>query len=345
MKKIVAGGLIGVALIIGAYVGIDTGPIIDALKNNTQTDNVYTFVQDTGSIQVYFCPYQDCNKMLVDFLGTAEKSIHCALYELDLPDVQSKVLEKQANPEIDVKIVTDNDYLYEFNHSFVKIDSWGLMHNKFCVIDGKKVSTGSMNPTVNDATKNNNNLLLFDSAALSSNYEDEFQEMWNGTFKKGEQVRTPSILINQTEVRSYFCPEDKCAEKVKEELKKAKSSINFMTFSFTHQEIATILLLKHQENLTIQGVMEARQVTKDSVFQQLEYQGIDVLKDKNKANMHHKVFIIDNHTVVTGSFNPTNGGDYRNDENLLIIKDEEIAKAFLEEFVLVYEQAKMPVSS
>ncbi|HLC90636.1 MAG TPA: phospholipase D-like domain-containing protein, partial [Candidatus Nanoarchaeia archaeon] len=121
---------------------------------------------------------------------------------------------------------------------------------------------------------------------------------------------------------------------------KAKASISFMTFSFTHKEIANILLLKHQENLTLQGVMEARQVTKDSVFQQLEYQGIDVLKDKNKANMHHKVFIIDNKTVVTGSFNPTNGGDSRNDENLLIINDERIANAFVEEFGRVYGEAK-----
>jgi len=336
----VAGGLIGVAVIIGAYVGVDVTPIIDNLTNTTQQDTVNTFIQDYGNVQVYFCPHQDCNKALVDFLDTAHSSIHCALYELDLPDVRSKILEKQANPDIDVKIVTDSDYLYEFNHSFVKIDSWGLMHNKFCVIDGKKVSTGSMNPTVNDATKNNNNLLLFDSIALSSNYEDEFQEMWNGTFKKGENVRSPSVRINQTEVRSYFCPEDKCADKVKEELGKAKASISFMTFSFTHKEIANILLLKHQENLTLQGVMEARQVTKDSVFQQLEYQGIDVLKDKNKANMHHKVFIIDNKTVVTGSFNPTNGGDSRNDENLLIINDERIANAFVEEFGRVYGEAK-----
>ena len=44
------------------------------------------------------------------------------------------------------------------------------------------------------------------------------------------------------------------------------------------------------------------------------------------------MFIIDNETVVTGSFNPTLSGDTRNDENILIIHDKEIAKEFLEEF-------------
>jgi len=48
--------------------------------------------------------------------------------------------------------------------------------------------------------------------------------------------------------------------------------------------------------------------------------------------MHHKVFIIDNATVVTGSFNPSQNADTRNDENMLIIHDPSIAARFLEEF-------------
>ena len=55
--------------------------------------------------------------------------------------------------------------------------------------------------------------------------------------------------------------------------------------------------------------------------------------------MHHKVFIIDQETVITGSFNPTNAGDSKNDENILIIKDKGIAKQFKEEFDKVYTEA------
>ena len=42
-----------------------------------------------------------------------------------------------------------------------------------------------MNPTDNDAHKNNNNVLFIDSQIIAQNYEDEFQELWAGTFKKG----------------------------------------------------------------------------------------------------------------------------------------------------------------
>ena len=48
--------------------------------------------------------------------------------------------------------------------------------------------------------------------------------------------------------------------------------------------------------------------------------------------MHHKVFIIDNETIATGSFNPTLSADTKNDENLLIMHDKKIADAFMKEF-------------
>ena len=56
--------------------------------------------------------------------------------------------------------------------------------------------------------------------------------------------------------------------------------------------------------------------------------------------MHHKVFIIDEKTVVTGSFNPTAGGDTRNDENVLVIEDVAIAKRFMDEYRYVRGEAE-----
>ena len=295
-----------------------------------------TQIQDSGNIEVYFCPQEDCETALVDFIDSAEEFVHCAFFEVDLDKVRDKLLEKEK--EIEVKVITDKDYLYEFDHDFVKVDAWGLMHNKFCIIDGKKISSGSMNPTNNGATKNNNNLLFINSQVLAANYEAEFQEMWDGTFKKGDPVLNPIIELDGITIKNYFCPEDHCAEKVKDELKKAKESIHFMTFSFTNEGIGNIILLKSLEDITIEGVMEARQVTKYSVYDLLKYQDIDVVKDGNKQNMHHKTFIIDKETVVTGSMNPTGGGDTRNDENILIITDKDIAKEFMEEYHKVREE-------
>ncbi len=156
--------------------------------------------------------------------------------------------------------------------------------------------------------------------------------MWNGTFKKGNPTLNPTIKIKNTLLQTYFCPEENCAEKVRTELKQATSEIYFMTFSFTNKEITNILLLKNLDNLTIRGIMERRQIDKDSAYILLHNNSIPLLIDQNKNNLHHKVFLIDNETVITGSFNPTKNGDERNDENILIIKDKTIARQYLQEF-------------
>ncbi|MBT3835706.1 DUF1669 domain-containing protein [Candidatus Woesearchaeota archaeon] len=322
MKKVIYTILI-ILISLGSYYFGD----VDSLTSATIAD---TYVEDQGDIKIYFCPHQECETALVNFIDSAEEELHCALFDIGLESIQDKLLEKSK--QIDVKIVTDDGYLKKFNYSFVRKDRSGLMHNKFCIVDGKKISTGSMNPTNNGAHKNNNNLLLIESSTLADNYEAEFQEMWDGTYKKGENVLNPNVKVGDVMFENYFCPEDHCANHIKEELQKAETSIHFMTFSFTHEGIANAMLLKHLDNVSVEGVMEARQVSKYSQFMRLDTAGIDVVKDSNKNNMHHKVFIIDGKTVVTGSFNPSKNGDSRNDENILIIRDETIASRYLAEY-------------
>lgn len=302
---------------------------------------VMSLPQDQGTIEIHFCPKENCEAAFIEFLDSAEKSIHCALFDVGLDSVRKKLLEKAEQESIEVQIVTDDQYLKKFDYPFVKADKYGLMHNKFCIIDHKKISTGSMNPTNNCANKNNNNLLLIDSKVLAQNYEQEFQEMRNDQFKAGVPVINPKLLLGSIPIQNYFCPEDHCAYHIKEELKKAEKSIYFMTFSFTNEGIANVLLLKNLDGIFIQGVMEARQISEYSQFVKLLNNKIDVVKDGNKNNMHHKVFIIDEETIITGSFNPTGGGDTNNDENILIIKDKEIAERYLKEFNLLRKDAEI----
>ena len=326
IKKIIIASII-ILLTLFLYDKIDFNNIAGSSINEY-------YVQDYGNIEVHFCPQDDCEKELVNLLDSAKESINCALFEIRLESVKKKLLEKSQ--KIIVKVITDNLNLEDFNQSFVKTDTWGLMHHKFCVVDNVKLSTGSMNPTDNGAYKNDNHLLIINSKIISQNYQDEFEEMWNGTYKKGNKVRNPKINLNDLKIKNYFCPEDNCLERIKDELKNAKSEIYFMTFSFTHPSIANILLLKNLDKVMVKGVMEARQVTKHSQFKRLNDSGIKVVKDKNKGNMHHKVFIIDNQTVITGSMNPTRGGNEKNDENVMIIRDKDVAELFLDEFKRVY---------
>jgi len=292
--------------------------------------------EEAKSMEVYFCPEDECKEHLIDLLESAENYIHCAFYDLDLPEIIELLKEKQD--EIDVKIVTDKDNsenILELN----PVDNEGrnqLTHNKFCIIDGDRIFTGSFNPTERGNLYNNNNMLIVYSKYLAENYENEFQELWNKEFGSGKRVKY-TVFLNDKKIENYFCPEDSCSRHVINNLKEAKNEIYFMTFTFTHDGIGQTLVDKHKEGLKIKGIFEKFGKSKYSEYYTLEENGVDVRWDEYSYFIHHKVFIVDNRTVITGSFNPTKAGDEKNDENVLIIHDENIAEKYLEEFEEVLE--------
>ncbi len=309
------------------------GKVVGTISSEQKSNEEYNPIEQTKDIKVFFCPKDDCAKQVLQLLEEAKNSIHCSVYELNIAEIYNLLEQKQK--KIDVKVVVDNTN--PIKSSFVHMDtSNGLMHNKFCIVDGTAFFTGSFNPTINDNEKNNNNLLIIHSKGLAKNYETEFSEQWNGIFGRGEKNVITDFSLNGTRVENYFCPEDSCTNHILENLASAKSTIHFMAFSFTSNAIGDELVKKYSEGVEVKGVMEKKQQNAFDEFAKLAHANIPVLWDINKYNMHHKVFIIDSEVVITGSFNPTKNAEMNNDENVLIIHDKEIARQYEEEFVRVY---------
>ena len=72
-------------------------------------------------------------------------------------------------------------------------------------------------------------------------------------------------------------------------------------------------------------------------FDTLHNAGIDVWLDGNPRLMHHKVIIIDQQVVITGSYNFSNNAEHYNDENTLIIHNQDIAAQYMTEFQQIYD--------
>ncbi|MBI4451889.1 hypothetical protein HY637_00530 [Candidatus Woesearchaeota archaeon] len=294
------------------------------------TGNIISEKSDRA-VEIYFCPKDDCGKILEKSIRDSVASVHCALYDLDLMNVIDALSKKSKSA--DVKVIMDNENDDgQVKGTAIKFDDNGqLMHNKFCIMDGSVIITGSFNPTENDNSYNNNNIIILNSKILAGNYEDEFEELWNGKFGKGNRIKNQKIYLNGVKIENFFCPEDGCASVIAGLIKNSKRSVYFMTFAFTNEEIADSIIKKG--SLDVRGIFDSGQSSnRYSQFKRLQEFGINVKKDKNRHKLHHKVFIIDNRTVVTGSFNPTLSADTKNDENMLVITDEKIAGLFLNEF-------------
>jgi len=146
-------------------------------------------------------------------------------------------------------------------------------------------------------------------------------------------------------VEIYFSPEEKTASRIRDLIQGARESINFLAYSFTSNDIGAAMMERAQAGVKVSGVMDDGQVKTSQVteYDPFKQAGMDVRMDGNLDGlMHHKVIIIDQLIVITGSYNFTTSAETTNDENLVIIFSPEVAARFMEEFQRVYQQAQQP---
>ena len=290
--------------------------------------------REFGEINIYFCPSNDCEKALVEVISKSSK-VDCAFFDLDLEKVMGMLTNKNY------RVVIDKDNSDKINNldNVVFDNRKEFMHNKFCAleINGRKfITSGSMNPTNSDAKINKNDLVIIESNTLYDNYEDEFNELWNLNFGKGDKVKNSKVIFNNYLIENYFCPEDECEEKLISLIDSAKIRVYFMVFSFTSDKIGDAIIKNNDYGINVKGVFDNMQAgSKYSEFWRLDKAGLSVKREDEKGFLHHKVFIIDD-SVFFGSYNPTGSGNKANDENVLIIHNKEIAEKFVEEFESSY---------
>jgi phosphatidylserine/phosphatidylglycerophosphate/cardiolipin synthase-like enzyme len=98
-------------------------------------------------------------------------------------------------------------------------------------------------------------------------------------------------------------------------------------YSFTSGPIAKALTNAHKQGIKVEAILDKSQRSKRyTSATYLKKAGIPVYIDSVHAIAHNKIMIIDRETVITGSFNFTRAAEEKNAENLLIIKNPDLAK-------------------
>ncbi|MDO8628354.1 MAG: phospholipase D-like domain-containing protein [Nanoarchaeota archaeon] len=277
------------------------------------------FVADSGGFQVVLCSQVDCFQLYHDAVAAAS-TVDCAFFSV-APSLLELLEGKHARLVVDR---SQSKRVVNISHVMVRLKP-GLMHNKFCILDHKVVVTGSFNVVARDSF---DHVVVSSIPSLVANYQREFDELFSAVFGAGD----PSPLVVNSSgfvVENYFCPEDDCESHVLSLLSSAQSSIHFLLFSFTSDRLGDVLVDKFQQGLVVSGVVDKEQLDDFSEFKKLEAAGVPVVVVDGL--LHHKVFIVDNRSVVLGSYNPSRNGNVVNDENLLIVHDPAVASLFLAE--------------
>lgn len=323
----------------------------------------------SGSIAVFFTTpsliYPDVartrippphERALLADIDAAQRSVDAALYEYNL-DSLAAALDRARRRGVRVRVALDRENLEDpadarwaglveaAGATVTWEESHAFQHSKFVIVDGRVLWTGSWNATLNDTYRNNNSLLRISAPAIVANYAAEFERFAAGRFGAGKGVATPNPLVRDgpAAVESYFTPGDPAAAAVAGWVGRARRSVEFLAFSFTAEPIAEAMLRRQAAGVVVRGVIEQRNANgTGSVYALLRDGGADVLPDGNCYTMHHKLIIIDGQVVIAGSYNFTGRAEHVNDENMLVIVDPTLARAYQQEFARVYAQARSP---
>ena len=292
---------------------------------------------------------------LASAIDATQRTLDIAAFELNSKPIYEAILTAHQRG-VAVRIVTDDEHGLEDESNselrdleaagipIVTDNRTGLMHNKFMIVDSRALWTGSWNYTLNGTYRNNNNVLVLESAPVVDAYQAEFEEMFErrefGTRSTNDGIFY--IRHETNEISIIFASEADELAALRAEIQAAQSSIRFMSFVFSLDELADAMTEKMENpNFVLRGVFEDRNSTANwSQLPTLYCAGAQVRQDGNRYILHHKVIIIDNDTVITGSFNFSKSATKDNDENIVIIRDGVIAGLYLEEWHRVWDSAQ-----
>jgi phosphatidylserine/phosphatidylglycerophosphate/cardiolipin synthase-like enzyme len=135
-------------------------------------------------------------------------------------------------------------------------------------------------------------------------------------------------------IEVYFSPRGGCTEAIIREIKSARKVIAVQAYAFTHVAIAQSLVDAHRRGVMVSVILDPKQSSQkytSATF--LSNSGVPTKIDSKHAASHNKVIIIDQVTVITGSFNFSKAAEEDNAENLLIIRDPHVVHAYWTNFL------------
>jgi len=308
--------------------------------------------------------------MIADFVAPTKETLELALYDLrlhdDTADVVRAALVGAHERGIHVRLVynldrderrlplppppkTEPSLIEALPFETAAVPGWpDLMHHKYVVRDREAVWTGSANWTDDSWTREENVIVIVESAGVAIRFQDDFAQLWKKRdVQASGKVPTDPIRVGDADVRTWFSPKrgEKLAHEIAQQIGHARRRVRIASPVITSGPIlGTLAEVVADKKVDIAGVVDATQIAE--VFEQWRMNGNNTWKTPSLKfvlrnapfsgkrstpyapgavhdYMHAKVCVCDD-TVFIGSFNLSHSGE-ENAENVLEIFDAALA--------------------
>lgn len=141
-----------------------------------------------------------------------------------------------------------------------------------------------------------------------------------------------------------FARSESVADVIMRLLQGASSSIDGALYRFNHPGLAQVLEEAVHRGVHVRLLVDGNKYKENRTTQELLSGGIIPFRlafgrQGRGSKMHHKFVILDQQTVLTGSYNWTHESEDENHENLIILRDPRPVEAYTQEFEALWSGA------
>ncbi|MFA5138498.1 MAG: phosphatidylserine/phosphatidylglycerophosphate/cardiolipin synthase family protein [Elusimicrobiota bacterium] len=238
----------------------------------------------------------------------------------------------------------------------------GIMHNKFALIDGKILESGSYNWTHAADEWNYENVFFTNDRHRIEGYSEYWKWMWGLSKPLGDRapplsdedldVKPPVDTLNpirfhDEELPAYaFAPAGGIEETLVRAIDAARKTVDLAMFSLTLSTVQQALLAARERGVRVRIVFDRSQYGFLPAMQWFTEQGFDVLvtagRRTDKGVLHYKFAVFDGVLAESGSYNYTFNAEKNNFENANFFDDKAQVSAFTAAFERVLRKAISP---
>jgi mitochondrial cardiolipin hydrolase len=139
--------------------------------------------------------------------------------------------------------------------------------------------------------------------------------------------------------QACFSPGDACLKAILSGIHSVRFSLNICVFTISDDRITQAILQAHRRGIAVRILTDnEKRFDKGSDIQDLLAAGIPVRVDETPNHMHHKFAILDNQTLLTGSYNWTRSAARYNHENMILTDQKNLVQDFCREFDRLWQE-------
>jgi phosphatidylserine/phosphatidylglycerophosphate/cardiolipin synthase-like enzyme len=139
-------------------------------------------------------------------------------------------------------------------------------------------------------------------------------------------------------IQSFFSPGPNCLNHITALIRSASEKIDICVFTISDDRIRDAINNAWNRGIDIRIITDNYKVFDEGSDIEFLYNcGITIKVDETENHMHHKFMIVDNLTVLTGSYNWTRSAEKYNSENVVSMINKNLAYHFISEFEHLWE--------